>query len=325
MVNPHKDKMLPIATITNNKKSRDLTLLKFIIRTFKIVGICPCDSDCAISKIYVLIPQGTIICLSIAHGLQEIVLFQKNPHIFEKFLFSATICLLCIFAISIVCSYIKSKRNWTNLMQMVDKFDSSVSSFTVATNGKKWETIKCISIQICPFIYGCIEYFTWPSDTSVDIFRFISQYAGTFYEFQIAAFFWEISYVFETRYQSLQRHIKIVMERNVQTNTHLKNTFDNDILNIKYKYKILYSAIQELNVIFQWIILYLLFHIIVASLYDFYLMLEMVKDKNEILIGTCLFTVMISVSDLIVIMCVIKLLNTNWCTQLRSRGLFLNK
>lgn len=271
-------------------KMRNTTLLNLHISSMRVIAICPFKKETITSKLYAVVVFGILLCGTFFTGINRLLLFPRRSYVFERFLSVVTILILCVFFASILYSNLKNSKRWINLIRCLNKFDESKSNLMVDV--KKWEFARFILLHIAPWIYGIIDYFIWESSShgifSPDVPLFFSQHSGLFYEIQLAAFFWEMSCLFEPRYRYLQNRLHNILPNKLSNAKFSKYMFDNEIRMIKHQYTILHSGIQELNVIFGWNILYLTFHILLRLLLNFYWTLVLIGRNNEIIIAITL-------------------------------------
>lgn len=281
------------------EKIKNTALLKIHMAVLTGLGVCPFRKKTILSKMYAVALLGTLFCATLYAGMDRILSQKVNSEIFEKILASIVSGVLCMFYANILYSNLKTWKEWRKILQMFDSFDSTVAKNNMIVKGIKVDYLRSVLLFFAPLLYFAIESLVkfWISDVqSTDITGTLIQYIGIFFEFQITAFFWEMSNVLDSRYQCLAEHMENVLCKKVDDDKFSQYVFENGVLKVKYQYMLLYSALQDLITIFDWIVPSLICHIITWFLFYFYWMMELVTVRYEISIAMCFFIIMMSVS-----------------------------
>lgn len=253
---------------------RSLYSLKLHICVLSVLGIIPFKRESIHSKIYAFIVLGTSVTATILTALIIFVVSPNGNVVLEKFIEVATILFLGIFFSSLIYSNRKTISSWRNLLRMLSIFDKSFPKKKPSSNEKILIILKLTMIPSLPLMYYVSYLIIWKLHTDLNSLSgylfYITQGVGLVYEVQISAFLWEITSVLLSRYKHLEKHLKDLLVNRLPSQQMLHYAFEYNIVMIKYKYKILYIAVEEINAIFGWIILLLLIHVTTAFLMNFY-------------------------------------------------------
>lgn len=258
-------------------KLRRTDLLILNVFSLKILGICPFERRSFFSIIYPYLSLGGLQCLVFCTILKEILSCQMFI-IFEKIMELITLGALFIFNGSLIYSHLKCHNDWKILFHMLKEFDRSSSKTDIMFEQRKLDSFIPILFLIGPVLCSSMNYYLLTTgELDNEPFVFAVQNCGFFYEFQIAALFWEAACVFQSRYRILEEHLQLNFFRKEKDEDFAKYMFRNEIQNIKHRFKLLYHGVEAMNTIFRWILLFLLSHIVASILLDFLFLLELLK------------------------------------------------
>lgn len=157
---------------------------------------------------------------------------------------------------------------------MLSKFDEHFSKDNPSAYERKLITLKILMIFLVPLVYYTSDLGVWILQTDyksvTSVLFYVTRDIGLVYETQIAGFLWEISSILQSRYNHLQRNLEDILLKKLPRQNMSQYEFENQIITIKYKYKLLYIAVVEINVIFGWISLCFLIHLTLVFLMYFY-------------------------------------------------------
>lgn len=284
----------------SQKQVRDIINLKLHIFMLTVLGICPFKKKMICSKIYASCLLGFIVSTTAASLVCQYVAFPEMHSKFETFLTTADVISLTMLYLSILYSNWKSLKSWKYIFGAILKFDENISKNNVKHCLSKWNISKFIVLSLMPLIFSVNDIFLWSLvgniSTWVDEFIVVLQHIGLFYEFQIILFIWEMAYMLQTRFQYLEGRVQNLIPDVILNQEHSLHVFENCIKDIKYKYMLLYNAVQEVNTIFGCIILFLLVQLTGAFLLDFYWIMYLVGEKPEMFFEWFTFSLIIVVS-----------------------------
>lgn len=247
------------------KNVRNTFVLKLHIFMLKVLGIYPSIKDSILVNIYASCLLGSGLCGIIFSAIHRFVVFPATDGIFliEQFLASILIFGLWILFLVIFYSIWTKRISWKNFIQIICELDENISKSILRLHNYKWEVFKFImknlTLLVCLVINSFIRNIVGDEEL-VDLELRLSQNIGLFYDFQIAAFLWEISCIFQSRYTHIEVELQNVLTNKLMDHEISKHILEHAVHDIKYKYKLLYDAVREINIIFGWIILIIMFY-----------------------------------------------------------------
>lgn len=279
---------------------RNLYPLNLHIFLLTVLGIIPFKKVSTRSKLYAFGVLGTILIITIVTAFLLFFLFPDVDGFVEKFLESANLSFLSVLFTCFLYSNGKTFDSWKNLLKMFSKFDESFPNDTFSIGKKVLMTLKFLIITLTPVLYYAGDIFIWNLKADIKSFTgilfHVIQNIGLVYEIQISTFLWEIASVFQSRYKYLEKHLEDILLNKMPNEQMTQYAFEHSIVTIKYKYKLLYVAVEEINAIFGWIILFVLTHVTVVFLRDFYDTLYTSGMKYEFYLQGFFFAILIAVS-----------------------------
>lgn len=286
-------------TRQSQKKVKDLFQLKLHISLLTFLGICPFGRNFIKAKIYSL-------CLLTTLSAATLLSFNRSGFnngltaMIEKFLPIISNITLLIFFNSILLSSLRCRKSWKITFSVLLKFDGTFFGRTLAKRREnKFRVL--LYFLLCHFafvVYTFIDplllIMALKKKMMLVYPAFLIQHIGIYYQFTIAYFFWEFAKTVESRYKFLEGLLQDVF-----LNT--KHDFPravirNDIQKIKSKYKLLYTAVQEINTIFGWIIIFFLCHAIAIFLLAFYSIVFTFDPNPQLYIEACIIGILSMVS-----------------------------
>lgn len=281
-------------------KLRNLYSLNLHILLLTVLGIIPFKKDSIRSNIYAFSILGTFVVATIVTAILLFFIFPDVHGTVEKFLEAATLSFLFVLFSCFLYSNGKTLESWKNLLNMFSKFDENFPNNKLSTSKIALITLKFLLINLTPLLYYATDIFIWNLKTDIKAFTgllfHVIQNIGLVYDVQISTFFWELSSVFQSRYKYLEKHLEDTLLNKIPNEQMSQVAFEHTMVTIKYKYKLLYNAIEEINVIFGWILLFVLTHVTVVFLRDFYDTLYTSGMKYEFYVQGFFFALLIAVS-----------------------------
>lgn len=229
--------------------------LKLHISLLRIYGLCSFKENFFKSKMYGTILNAIFVSITIFAQFIDFRYQQTFNFLLLFVFFGNSVCCLSLFT-GIIYSNIKSSHSWRNLLGNVCKFDMDISEDQLKPNVSIWNLLLFIIIHLIPFFLAISMMYLW-LDTKQSLFKipgFISLLAAMKYQFEITVFLWRISSIFHSRYQYLTEQLQNILQNYTINEQIQESVIKNGLTLVKYKYKVLYDALQEINRIFAWII-----------------------------------------------------------------------
>lgn len=283
------------------QKIRNTWCLKLHIAVLQALGVCPFKSVNFKSQIYAVSILGSLSSMVILLEFYRLNVYRTNFNMFERFLTASAVYALFFFFINLLRSNLQYPLKWKNLHRALSKFDRN---FAVPSSGRlanKWTLVRFTSIHLLPLLFSSIDYimyrFIGYGVFEVDITFYFPEHVGIFYLFQITMFFHEMARVLQSRYCCLEENLINIFSGKIVNNSNSEFILASKIRNFKYQYMLLYDAVEQINYIFGFTLMFALFNIMAMFLSDLYWIMYLTSKKSEIIIEVCYFTVMIGVSN----------------------------
>lgn len=283
---------------------KDIKLLKWNTLSAKAIGICPFGAESLnllpVSKLYVCLVFSMLIIFSIWVGIVRIKNDKYSFTVIENFFNIAERFTGCAIYVSLLNSNIKKINSWNTFFQSISEFDQNVQTMVKFDERKIWDVIGFILLHIGPPCYSIIDLTLWAAEDlnsgANSVLYYVPQHIGITYEYNIAAFFWEMSSVLRSRYVFLKKQLERTI---LNINENLNRTeFKHNIKRIKTNYKLLQQAVTAFNRLFNFVILFVLIHVQAMFITNIYWVFFLVPiHRTDIIIeGLLGYPTFISVS-----------------------------
>lgn len=264
------------------KLLRNQFLLQLHIKLANILGICPVQNltqNYNYKKIYPCLILTILISFTIWAGMKRVSYGDMMS--FRTIVSISTFISLTWFSMALLKNSVCSVKSWGNFLQSLFKFDNDCGKAQEVVGRKCLKRFLFILIRLTFLCYILIDHRIWASISKNHYtLLYFPQYIGLFYEMNVAAFFWEVSAVLESRYNYVHENLLIILNR--YSGRHislLKLEWNSEIIRIKYLYKLLFISIKEIDAIFGFILLFFFMHIQATFIGSFNWLLIMVPGS----------------------------------------------
>lgn len=292
------DNHIVLSAKQSQRHIRNVYYLRLHIITLKILGVSPLAGKVKLSRVYGSCLLGVLILCGLICGAQTFLVNHPRT-VFMKCLLAMAMIALCSFFASILCSNWRNKRSWKRILELSITIDKS-ARWLLEEKVSLTTFLRFTLLHLAPLFYSILDGYLWFRAEArlfiLDLPLFMTQHTGLFYEFQIATFLWEIAHIMEFRYTHVEENLKSVLSHKIITDKTLQPPLKYNIRKLKYRYKLLYNIIQELNIIFGWTLMTYIFHLLLICILDFYLILNAEVLKIELICEGFMFAVIIWVS-----------------------------
>lgn len=271
------------------KPIRNTSLLKLHISCLQILAIIPLNVKSVKSKVFassILLPLITASFLS-----TFVVLGREHYILFEKVLgLLACITVSLLFGVILYSNW-TSCRTWSNLLEIIFECDETFFKEDPTLYSKNKTILKFLVVYSLPFAYLFLDVIlrTIAKKGYVEYLLLVTQHIGNLYKYQIALFFWEFAIIFQSRYAHLKEQLCDILQVNKQLHPEMSEyMIRRRIQKFKSKYTILHSAIEQVNEIFGWIIIFLITHVVAIFLLVLYIILYTLGKQIILRIDSCL-------------------------------------
>lgn len=221
-----------------------------------------------ISKIY------TVILMTALISLHFCVVVYRNTENLTKFEDTLQICSFLVpgcFYAQVVISNFTIPDSWQRIFIDITSFDHLYQKeLKRNTSSKSKSTFKLLAIIFLSILYSTVYSYVIIKSLPNLLLRFYIPFPlhfTLFYEVNVAAFFYELSFILQSRYQYLQNWLKKIIynKRCLQIKTTNKEFQD-----FMQSYKLLFNATKATDAVLGTLISYIILHNVTRLLASFY-------------------------------------------------------